>query len=165
MNTRLLRQPAVVELIQSDRCRFPRRKIGRTTTTNGTSSTGFPALRLPQDGVVSASGRARYLDFGGATGVYRGNITRNAERGGLAVRHQRQLDCWIDNTSSAHPCLQNRIQPSFRLKTGYFDLVSAFSVFTSISIRTRCVASGATQDSASRRISLPDGADEKCVER
>jgi SAM-dependent methyltransferase len=128
----LLRQPTVVELIQSDEMPIPatedrenyydERHIEYWVSGLADCRKIEPYLR---------SGRARYLDFGGATGRVSRHITRDAEREVWLCDINANWIAWIDEyfNRPIH-AFQNRIQPSLPLEDRYFDLVSAFSVFT-----------------------------------
>ncbi len=81
---------------------------------------------LPAEGAT-----ARYLDFGGCTGRVARHMTR---RPGLAVwlcDINANWIAWVDEFFVPPiAAFQNRIFPSLPISDGYFDLVSAFSVFT-----------------------------------
>jgi SAM-dependent methyltransferase len=84
------------------------------------------AARLP-----TKAAALRYLDFGGATG----RVARHmAARPNLAVwlcDINVNWIAWVDRYFAPPiAAFQNRIVPSLPIADGYFDLVSAFSVFT-----------------------------------
>jgi SAM-dependent methyltransferase len=79
----------------------------------------------------SANGRPRYLDFGGATGRVSRHMTRDPQREvWLCDINVNYID-WIDRffNRPIH-AFQNRINPSLPIEDKYFDLISAYSVFT-----------------------------------
>lgn len=81
---------------------------------------------LPEEGTA-----ARYLDFGGSSG----RVTRHlARRNDLTVwlcDINANGIAWVDAFFSPPiAAFQNRVIPSLPITDGYFDLVSAFSVFT-----------------------------------
>jgi SAM-dependent methyltransferase len=128
----LLRQPAVVELIQSDEMPIPATEDRENYYDERHIEywiSGLADCRKMES--YLPSGRARYLDFGGATGRVSRHITRNAEREVWLCDINANWIAWIDQYFNRPiRAFQNRIQPSLPLEDGYFDLVSAFSVFT-----------------------------------
>ena len=81
---------------------------------------------LPAEGVA-----ARYLDFGGATGRVARHMARRAALDVWLCDINVNSIAWVDRFFSAPAAaFQNRIIPSLPIADGYFDLVSAFSVFT-----------------------------------
>jgi SAM-dependent methyltransferase len=75
--------------------------------------------------------RERYLDFGGSTGRVSRHATRDLKREVWLCDINANWIGWIDRyfNRPIH-AFQNRIQPSLPIEDAYFDLISAFSVFT-----------------------------------
>jgi SAM-dependent methyltransferase len=74
---------------------------------------------------------ARYLDFGGATGRVARHMIRRQTLDVWLCDINANWIAWIDSHfTSPISAFQNRIVPSLPIADGYFDLVSAFSVFT-----------------------------------
>jgi ubiquinone/menaquinone biosynthesis C-methylase UbiE len=74
---------------------------------------------------------ARYLDFGGSTGRVARHMARQLELEVWLCDINVNWIEWIDRYGpSSIAAFQNRIAPSLPIADGYFDLVSAFSVFT-----------------------------------
>lgn len=81
---------------------------------------------------LSAGGvRERYLDFGGATGRVSRHATRDSRREVWLCDINVNWIAWVDKffNRPIH-AFQNRIQPSLPIEDNYFDLISAYSVFT-----------------------------------
>jgi SAM-dependent methyltransferase len=81
---------------------------------------------------LSAAGdHERYLDFGGATGRVSRHMTRHPRREVWLCDINVNWIAWIDQFFNRPVrAFQNRIQPSLPIEDRYFDLISAFSVFT-----------------------------------
>jgi SAM-dependent methyltransferase len=81
--------------------------------------------------LTAANGRVRYLDFGGATGRVSRHVTRDPRREVWLCDINVNWITWIDRFFSRPiKAFQNRIQPSLPIEDKYFDLISAYSVFT-----------------------------------
>jgi SAM-dependent methyltransferase len=77
------------------------------------------------------SGRERYLDFGGATGRVSRHLARDLRREVWLCDINVNWIAWIDRYfNQPIRAFQNRIQPFLPIEDNYFDLISAFSVFT-----------------------------------
>ena len=80
----------------------------------------------PEDGKL-----ARYLDFGGATGRVARHMARHDGLDAWLCDINVNWIAWVDRYFAVPiRAFQNRIAPSLPIADGYFDLVSAFSVFT-----------------------------------
>jgi SAM-dependent methyltransferase len=81
---------------------------------------------------LSAAGdHERYLDFGGATGRVSRHMTRHPQREVWLCDINVNWIAWIDQFFNRPvQAFQNRIQPSLPIEDRYFDLISAYSVFT-----------------------------------
>lgn len=81
---------------------------------------------------LSAAGvHERYLDFGGATGRVSRHMTRHPRREVWLCDINANWIAWIDQFFNRPiQAFQNRIQPSMPIEDRYFDLISAYSVFT-----------------------------------
>jgi SAM-dependent methyltransferase len=76
-------------------------------------------------------GGERYLDFGGSTGRVSRHATRDPRREVWLCDINVNWIAWIDRFFNRPiQAFQNRIQPSLPIDDKYFDLISAFSVFT-----------------------------------
>jgi SAM-dependent methyltransferase len=77
------------------------------------------------------SRQARYLDFGGATGRVSRHAARDPDREVWLCDINVNWIAWVDRffNRPIH-AFQNRIQPFLPIEDHYFDLISAFSVFT-----------------------------------
>jgi SAM-dependent methyltransferase len=80
---------------------------------------------------TATGGGARYLDFGGATGRVSRHMTRDLNHEVWLCDINVNYIAWLDRFF-IRPIrsFQNRIQPSLPIEDHYFDLISAFSVFT-----------------------------------
>jgi len=127
----LLRQPAVVELIQSDEMPIPATEDRENYYDERHIEywiSGLADCRKMES--YLPSGRGDTLILAERRGVYRGTL-RAMRSGRFGCATSTQLIAWIDQYFNRPiRAFQNRIQPSLPLEDGYFDLVSAFSVFT-----------------------------------
>jgi SAM-dependent methyltransferase len=79
----------------------------------------------------SARVGGRYLDFGGSTGRVSRHATRDQRREVWLCDINVNWITWIDqHFNRPIRAFQNRIHPALPIEDGYFDLISAFSVFT-----------------------------------
>jgi len=73
----------------------------------------------------------RYLDFGGATGRVARHMIRHPDLRVWLCDINVNWIAWVDRCLVPPiAAFQNRITPSLPIADGYFDLISAFSVFT-----------------------------------
>jgi len=128
----LYQQPSVVDLIRSDEMPIPATEDRENYYDDRHIEywiSGYSDWNKMKPYLPSAG--ARYLDFGGATGRVSRHVTRQAQHEVWLCDINANWIAWIDEyfNRPIH-AFQNRIQPSLPLEDRYFDLISAFSVFT-----------------------------------
>jgi SAM-dependent methyltransferase len=127
-------QPEVVDLIQSDEMPIPATENRENYYDDRHIDywlSGYVDCRKLEPYLCSINGRARYLDFGGATGRVSRHVTRDPRREVWLCDINVNWIAWIDQFFNRPiQAFQNRIQPSLPIEDRYFDLISAFSVFT-----------------------------------
>lgn len=127
-------QPNVVGLIRSDEMAIPATE-DRENYYEGRHIeywiSGYADWCKLQPYLDGGSRQARYLDFGGATGRVSRHATRDPDREVWLCDINVNWIAWVDQffNRPIH-AFQNRIQPFLPIEDHYFDLISAFSVFT-----------------------------------
>jgi len=129
------RRPEVVALIQSDAMPLPapedRENYYENRHLEYWISGHVDYCKMEPYLSAVASGSPRYLDFGGATGRVSRHVTRDPHREVWLCDINVNWIAWIDQFFNRPiRAFQNRIQPSLPIEDKYFDLISAFSVFT-----------------------------------
>lgn len=126
--------PNVIELIKSDDMPLPATEDRENYYDDRHVEywiSGYADWQKLQACQPDTGSRARYLDFGGASGRVSRHATRDPGREvWLCDINVNWID-WIDRffNRPIH-AFQNRIQPALPFEDRYFDLISAFSVFT-----------------------------------
>jgi len=127
-------QPEVVDLILSDEMPVPATQERENYYDDRHVEywiSGYTDCRKIERYLSSSSGPVRYLDFGGSTGRVSRHVTRDPQREVWLCDINVNWIAWIDLFFNRPiQAFQNRIQPSLPLEEKYFDLISAFSVFT-----------------------------------
>jgi SAM-dependent methyltransferase len=131
---RFYNQPEIVELIRSDEMPIPATADRENYYDERHIEywiSGYVDWCKMKPFLAAASGPGRYLDFGGATGRVSRHASRNPELEVWLCDINANWITWVD-TYFNRPirAFQNRIQPALPIEDRYFDLVSAFSVFT-----------------------------------
>lgn len=131
---RYYNQPEIVDLIRSDNMPIPA-TLDRENYYDDRHIeywiSGYVDWCKMKPFLSGAGEHARYLDFGGATGRVSRHASRNSELDVWLCDINANWIAWIDSyfNRPIH-AFQNRIQPALPIEDRYFDLVSAFSVFT-----------------------------------
>lgn len=127
-------RPSVVELIQSDEMPIPATQDRENYYEDRHVEywiSGYVDACKMEPFLSGANGRARYLDFGGATGRVSRHVTRDPGQEVWLCDINVNWIAWVDQFFSRPiQAFQNRIQPSLPIEDKYFDLISAYSVFT-----------------------------------
>jgi len=128
------KQPKVVDLILSDEMPIPATEDRENYYEDRHIEywlSGYVDCCKMQSYLCSVNGRERYFDFGGATGRVSRHMTRDSRREVWLCDINVNYITWISQffNRSIH-AFQNRIQPSLPIEDKYFDLISAYSVFT-----------------------------------
>ena len=127
-------QPEVFDLIQSDEMPIPATENRENYYDDRHIDywlSGYVDCRKLEPYLCSINSRARYLDFGGATGRVSRHVTRDPRREVWLCDINVNWIAWIDQFFNRPiQAFQNRIQPALPIEDKYFDLISAFSVFT-----------------------------------
>jgi len=127
-------QPRVVDLILSDEMPIPATEDRENYYDDRHIEywiSGYADCRKLEPYLSNPHGPERYLDFGGATGRVSRHLTRNPRREVWLCDINVNWIAWIDrHFNRSIRAFQNRIQPSLPIEDKYFDLISAFSVFT-----------------------------------
>ncbi len=128
------RQPQVVDLLLSDEMPIPATEDRENYYDDRHIEywlSGYVDCCKMTRYLSAVGGRVRYLDFGGATGRVSRHVTRDpAKEVWLCDINVNWIE-WVDRFFGRPiHAFQNRIQPSLPLEDKYFDLISAYSVFT-----------------------------------
>lgn len=129
-----LRQSKVVDLINADEMPIPA-TVDRENYYGDRHIeywlSGYVDCRKMEPYLSGLTGGGRYLDFGGATGRVSRHMIRDPQREIWLCDINVNYIAWIDRFFNKPICaFQNRIQPSLPIEDKYFDLISAYSVFT-----------------------------------
>lgn len=127
-------RPEVVELIQSDEMPIPA-TVDRENYYDDRHLeywiSGYVDWSKMKPFFSRSDGRERYLDFGGSTGRVSRHATRDPRHEVWLCDINANWISWIDrHFNRPIHAFQNRIQPALPIEDRYFDLVSAYSVFT-----------------------------------
>lgn len=129
-----LGQPKVVDLILNDEMPIPATEDRENYYEDRHIEywiSGYVDCCKMEPYLSSTAGRARYLDFGGATGRVSRHMTRDTQREVWLCDINVNWIAWMDQFFNRPiQAFQNRIQPSLPIEDRYFDLISAYSVFT-----------------------------------
>lgn len=128
------KQPEVVELIMSDDLPIPATEDRENYYDDRHIEywiSGYVDWSKMQPYLSAGGARERYLDFGGSTGRVSRHATRDPKREVWHCDINVNWIAWINqNFNRPIHAFQNRIQPALPLEDNYFDLISAYSVFT-----------------------------------
>jgi len=128
------KQPQVVDLIRSDDMPIPATEDRENYYEDRHIEywlSGYVDCSKMEPYLCAAKSRERYLDFGGATGRVSRHVSRDPRREVWLCDINVNWIAWIDRFFNRPiQAFQNRIQPSLPIEDKYFDLISAFSVFT-----------------------------------
>ena len=130
----LQKDPAVVQLILSDDMPIPATEDRENYYDDRHIEywiSGYADYCKLQPYLPDPSQTARYLDFGGASGRVSRHMTRNPMREvwlcDININWIRWIHQFFNRPIHA---FQNRIHPPLPIEDQFFDLISAFSVFT-----------------------------------
>jgi SAM-dependent methyltransferase len=127
-------QPKVVDLIRSDEMPIPATEDRENYYEDRHIEywlSGYVDCCKMEPYLSSGGGVGRYLDFGGATGRVSRHVTRDPTREVWLCDINVNWIAWIDRFFNRPiQAFQNRIHPSLPIEDKYFDLISAYSVFT-----------------------------------
>ena len=127
-------QPEVVELLLSDSLPIPAKSDRENYYDDRHIEywiSGYVDCMKMKPYFPNGGSTLKFLDFGGATGRVSRHMTRDAANEiWLCDINVNYID-WVDRffTRPIH-AFQNRILPPLPIEDGYFDLISAYSVFT-----------------------------------
>jgi SAM-dependent methyltransferase len=128
------KEPQVVDVIRSDDMPIPATEDRENYYEDRHIEywlSGYVDCRKMEPYLCAAKSRERYLDFGGATGRVSRHVSRDPRREVWLCDINVNWIAWIDRFFNRPiQAFQNRIQPSLPIEDNYFDLISAFSVFT-----------------------------------